>query len=219
MGNLGARALRAAGRAVMVAALVAFAASPALAATRTHDVAFAAAAADGSAAFAGEEFSVWKVVDEDGGTVPAFAGVQNDGDEAAWAAALAGAATGIEPDAEFTTGADGTARLALGKGAYLVVGSPATAGDVTYRAVPYVMDLTDRALADSLTSYVKYTSDGPAPAAPEGGGETAPAVAAGLAKSGDAAVAAALCAAAAAAAAGAAAARKRARREGKEGLR
>lgn len=209
MGNLGARALQTAARVVIVVALVAFAASPAFAATRTHDMTFVAATADGSATFAGEEFSVWKVVDEDGGIVPAFAGVQANDDEAVWATALAEAAAGITPDAEFTTGADGTARLVLEKGAYLVVGSEVAADGVTYHAVPYVMDLTDHSIAESLTSYVKYTSDGPSPTAPEGdggnGAGAASAETARFASSGDAVTAAALCAVAVAVVAAAAA--------------
>ncbi len=219
MGNLGAKALRAAALMALACALVALTAVPAFAATRIHDVTFVAATADGSVTFAGEGFSIWKVTDEDGSIAPAFAGVENPGDEATWAAALAQAAAGVAADAEFATGADGTASLVLEKGAYLVVGSDAKAGDVTYSAVPYVMDLTDRSLSGSLTSYVKYTSDGPAPIAPGGDDKNGvSAETAGLATTGDAAVAAALFAMAAAAALCAVVVRKRTRCDGKEGL-
>ncbi len=222
MNKLGTKALRGMAACALACSLCAGAAAPAAAATRTHEVTFVAASADGSAAFSGEAFSIWKVADEAGAPTEAFAGVERGADEAAYASSLAEAAAGVEPDAEFTTGADGTAALPLERGTYLVAGSDAISGGVTYSAVPYVMDLADRTLAENLTSYVKYASDGPAPAAPETGGakkaaDGGNAKGTGLAVTGDMAVGAALAAAAATAAASAAvAARKQMDAEGKE---
>ena len=206
----------------------------------TRNVTFVCATSDGSLAFPGEEFSVWRVADETGAATGAFSGIENAGDAAAWACALASAAQDVEPDAAFTTDGRGLGSLALAPGKYLVAGGAASSGGTTYQAVPYVMDLTDGTLARDLTSYVKYTTDAPAPAAPDadatnkdgdatskaswtsgkaaatGGGAAAKT---GLAVTGDAVTFGAACAAAGAACAAAVAARKRMKAENEEGTR
>lgn len=206
----------------------------------TRNVTFVCATSDGSLAFPGEEFSVWRVADETGAATGAFSGIENAGDAAAWACALASAAQDVEPGASFTTDGRGLGSLALAPGKYLVAGAAVTAGEVTYKAVPYVMDLTDGTLAQNLTSYVKYTTDAPAPAAPDadkankdgdatskaswtsgnkGAASSGSSVKTGLAVTGDAVTFGAACAAAGAACAAAVAARKRMKAENEEGVR
>lgn len=208
-------------------------------ASATRNVTFVCATSDGSLAFSGEKFSVWRVADETGTATAAFSGVGDAGDAAAWAAALATAAQSVGPDASFVADGHGLGTLALAPGKYLVAGEAASAGGVTYAAVPYVMDLTDGALAQDLTSYVKYTTDAPAPTAPDadktnkdadttskaswtsGKTTTASGSAAktGLAVTGDAVTFGAACAAAGAACVAAVAARKRMKAENEEGVR
>ena len=201
---------------------------------------FVCATSDGALAFSGEAFSVWRVADATGTATEAFSGIEDTGDAAAWACALATAAQSVEPDASFATDGHGLGSLALAPGKYLVAGAAVTAGEVTYKAVPYVMDLTDGTLAQNLTSYVKYTTDAPAPAAPDAdkankdrdatskAGWTSEKAAAtsggaaaktGLAVTGDAVTFGAACAAAGAACAAAVAARKRMKAENEEGVR
>ena len=136
-----------------------------MAETKRCDVTLRCASSDQKQIFGNEKFVIYRIADEKGIRQGVFSGVKASDDEAEYAKNLADSindAENAESYAEITTGTDGSARISLPYGTYLITGDIVSESGYTYTPVPFLITL-DASMETHLTSYVKYETTEPAP--------------------------------------------------------
>lgn len=133
--------------------------------TKRCDVTFRCASSDQKQIFGNEKFVIYRTADEKGIRQGAFSDVKVSDNESEYAKNLADSindAENAESYAEITTGPDGSARISLPYGTYLITGDIVSESGYTYTPVPFLITL-DASMETNLTSYVKYETTEPSP--------------------------------------------------------
>ena len=136
-----------------------------MAETKRCDVTLRCASSDQKQIFGNEKFEIYRIADEKGIRQGAFSDVKASDDESEYAKNLADSindAENAESYAEITTGTNGSARISLPYGTYLITGDIVSKSGYTYTPVPFLITL-DASMETNLNSYVKYETTEPAP--------------------------------------------------------
>ena len=133
--------------------------------TKRCDVSLRCASSDRKQIFGNEKFVIYRIADEKGMRQGDFSDVKASDDESEYAKNLADSindAENAESYAEITTGADGSARISLPYGTYLITGDIVSESGYTYTPAPFLITL-DASMETNLASYVKYKTTEPSP--------------------------------------------------------
>lgn len=133
--------------------------------TKRCDVSLRCASSDRKQIFGNEKFVIYRIADEKGMRQGDFSDVKASDDESEYAKNLADSindAENAESYAEITTGADGSARISLPYGTYLITGDIVSESGYTYTPAPFLITL-DANMETNLASYVKYKTTEPSP--------------------------------------------------------